>query len=234
MLMYNDGQTFNQTEVCMSVIAVVNPKGGVGKTALATNLASAFSQEGSTKLVDADPSQHSADDWLQWRDDAGHTGIGRAILRGKIYPALNAERDKWDTVVVDCPGSDSDETRGAMGAADLIVMPINIGQSEIKALHQMAKLIKEMRSMGLETAILAVLNNVDVACTRECAEAREMLSATPDLFRLHDTVLWRRQAFRMAFRDGLGVHELPVGTHDGKATAEFRTLFKEVQRELAA
>lgn len=54
----------------MSVIAVVNPKGGVGKSTLATNLAGHFAANGEwTALGDIDP-QLSSHRWLQIRPSA--------------------------------------------------------------------------------------------------------------------------------------------------------------------
>lgn len=217
----------------MPVIAVVNTKGGVGKSTVATNLASLFARDhAKVKLIDSDADQHSSDDWLETRgEDAALKDIARQIVRGRTYQTLVAESRLWKWLVVDCPGADSSETRGAMGAADLIVMPVGMGQFEINVVDKMAKLIKVVRDSGNETPVLAVLNNADVKCTREAAEALDYLCTHADLFKVHDDVLWTRQAVRMALREGRGVHELK--DRDDKAVAEFESLYKGVLNGLA-
>ncbi|HQS65425.1 MAG TPA: ParA family protein, partial [Acidovorax defluvii] len=54
------------------VIALLNQKGGAGKTTLATHLAGEFAMQGQhVTLLDADP-QGSALDWAQRRAQSGH------------------------------------------------------------------------------------------------------------------------------------------------------------------
>ena len=50
----------------MPVIAMINQKGGTGKTTLSTNLASALAETSPVLLLDADP-QGSAQDWADSR-----------------------------------------------------------------------------------------------------------------------------------------------------------------------
>jgi len=51
-------------------IAVVNTKGGVGKTTIATHLAAMFAGLAPALLIDGDP-QASAASWAAWRREAG-------------------------------------------------------------------------------------------------------------------------------------------------------------------
>ena len=62
----------------MQVIAIINQKGGVGKTTLAIHLATAFAAAGrNTLLLDIDP-QVSAAEWKDARAGENPAGDGRA------------------------------------------------------------------------------------------------------------------------------------------------------------
>ncbi|MHB8266821.1 MAG: AAA family ATPase, partial [Acidithiobacillus ferrivorans] len=54
------------------IIAVINQKGGTGKTTLALNLAAGLARRAATHLVDADP-QGSISQWVAMA--AAHTGL---------------------------------------------------------------------------------------------------------------------------------------------------------------
>jgi chromosome partitioning protein len=71
----------------MPIIAVVNQKGGTGKTTVATNLATLFvGRKGEVLLVDADPQQSA----LEWqRDRPAH--LPQVSVIGLPAPNLHRE-----------------------------------------------------------------------------------------------------------------------------------------------
>ena len=70
------------TRKVVPVIAIVNQKGGTGKTTLSTNLAAAFAETGRVLLFDAD-AQGNSHDWADARDRPGSTWTCvRRILPG--------------------------------------------------------------------------------------------------------------------------------------------------------
>ena len=86
----------------MPVIAIINQKGGVGKTCLATNLASALRERGPVILLDCDP-QRSASGWAalgpQPRLNLKVEGVEAGALVRRVRTAIDEQQ--W--VVIDCP-----------------------------------------------------------------------------------------------------------------------------------
>ena len=84
----------------MQVIAVANPKGGVGKSTLATNLAGALAQRGHTVALGDLDRQQSARQWLGLRPAAA-----RPIQAWRLDDAGDlASPPQWvDRAVVDTP-----------------------------------------------------------------------------------------------------------------------------------
>jgi len=104
----------------MRSILVVNPKGGCGKTTIATNLATYYSVWGvSTALVDLDPQQSSMD-WLRVRPEGENPIQGFNGLQGKIYPKSDTKR-----VIYDSPArTDSKKIARLIALVDVVIIPV--------------------------------------------------------------------------------------------------------------
>jgi len=105
------------------IVAVVNQKGGVGKTTTAMNLAAVLARDRRVLVVDVDP-QQTATDWAQVDEEAlpfdFATEADPAVLA-----QLRAAAD-YDVIVADTPGSlEAGHVLGAiLDSADYALVPI--------------------------------------------------------------------------------------------------------------
>ena len=104
-------------------LAVVNSKGGVGKTTTAVALAEVLAEAGPAALVDLDR-QGSATMWHQLATEAG-TPMGAELVHD-LDPRPNTAR------VIDTPPGDTDAIRAAMSAADLVIVPSPPGLLDLR------------------------------------------------------------------------------------------------------
>jgi len=124
----------------MHVIAVLNQKGGSGKTTIATHLARALQLDGKdVLLVDSDP-QGSARDWAAVREDNPLAVVG--IDRPTIDRDLKAIGRK-DFVVIDGAPQAADLAVSAIKAASFILIPVQPSPYDIWATADLVELVKQ-------------------------------------------------------------------------------------------
>ena len=124
----------------MQVIAVLNQKGGSGKTTIATHLARALQLDGAdVLLVDSDP-QGSARDWAAVREDQPLTVVG--IDRPTIDRDLKNVARK-DFVVIDGAPQAADLAVSAIKAADFVLIPVQPSPYDIWATADLVELVKQ-------------------------------------------------------------------------------------------
>ena len=133
----------------MYTTVVMNAKRGVGKTTVATNIASWFAVNGvPTAIMDYDP-QGSSLDWLQRRandappihgaDAGSRTGGGLKSIARHIPPDT-------EQLIVDAPASPSPVLiKELLGRADSILIPVAPSRVDI---HATAKFIEELLLVG--------------------------------------------------------------------------------------
>lgn len=209
------------------IVAVLNQKGGVGKTTLALHLAGEWARHGRRiTLIDADP-QGSALDWSQQR---GREGLPRAfgvigLARDTIHrEAPELARDA-DHVVIDGAPRVASLMRSALLAADLVLIPVQPSPFDGWASAEMLALLTEARIYRPQLTARFVLNR----CSARTIIARETAETLAD----HDppmlvTTIGQRVVFADAAQSGRMVFEI-----DGSSAAsrEIAALAAEIERQ---
>lgn len=207
----------------MSIIAVLNTKGGVGKTTTALNLAVGRALQGRNVLAVDGDRQGSLLTALTNRSDrepivAVAQYVDGQALRQQVQRAVT----QYDDIVIDAGGRDNTALRAALLLADKVIIPFLPRSFDVWALDDMNALLAEARAIK-DVDAWALLTMAD-ARGNDNAAASE---AVPDGVQLMTVTVGRRKVFADAGGAGMSVLELP-GNRDAKATAELQALLTAV------
>ncbi len=203
------------------VIAILNQKGGVGKTTLAVHLATAFSRkQRSVLLIDADP-QGSALDWAAARRGAPLFPVV-GLPKSSIHKELPALAQNYDLVLIDGPPRVYNVAQSAIAASNLVLVPVQPSPYDVWAAKEIIDLMREadVHNPTLKKAFVINRRIVNTAIGRDVSQA---LSEYP--IPVLDTAICQRVAFAESAAQGLTVYDLDP---DMLAAQEMNRLADEI------
>lgn len=210
------------------IVAVVNSKGGVGKSTLAGSMAAWLHELGhAVVLADCD-SQNSSSEWIA--EAAPGVRIARYENADEVLEGLPQLRKEADYVVCDGPGSQTETSRALLLWADLAVIPCKASMFEARALAKNTAFVRQAQTIrkGLPHAV-AVLSMVgkDFRLTKDMRDAAAALKLV--LASTHITL-------RQAYADAPGQSTLvwKMGYREKEAAREVTALFRELLPDAAA
>ncbi len=208
------------------IVAIINQKGGTGKTCTAVHLAYWLGQnkKHSVQLIDAD-AQASSSTWIKLLNvELREVAIFDADELAEKVPKLAKETTY---TVIDGAGSISELTRVILYYADLALVPCQPTALDLHSSGSVFRLIRQAKGFRMNTLKAAAFISRAIPRTRLKNEAREALSKVEDITLLK-TVIHNRQAISDAFGQQSVVWQM--GADAKKAASEYAALFREVMK----
>ncbi len=186
----------------MKKILIANPKGGSGKTTLATNLAGYFASKGrQVHLLDLDQ-QQSSKGWLQRRPPTLPK-----INRVRSVNALKKKKNV-EIVIIDSPaGIRGDKLSDAVKDADWVIVPMQTSTYDINATQAFMNILKAEKAVRKERTFVAMLGmRVDMR-TKAAANLAQYLAENgfPVVGNLRNAQIYAHTA-----EQGISIFDIPL------------------------
>lgn len=209
------------------IIAVVNQKGGAGKTTVAMQLAGALGRCGHKVLVvDAD-SQGTSTRWAASADDSRPfpaTVVGLSAAQGKLHREVKKLMDDYHYIVIDGPpAADSPVAQSALMIADLALVPIIPSPLDMWASIGIKKAIEDASDINENLKSRLVINQ----CQPNTLLARDVLDLLAEFgITMARSQFHQRTVYRQCAVFGQTVHDF--GAKAEPAINEVEMLIDEV------
>jgi len=193
----------------LNKIVILNPKGGCGKSTLATNLAACYAKRGTTPaIMDYDP-QGSTMAWLERRPDDLAAIHGIAAYKKSMQATRSWQLrvpNETETLLIDSPASvDHDDLRELTRDSTSILVPVLPSTMDIHAASRCIADLLLVAKVDRRDRKLAVVANRTRKNTKSFATLMRFLDSLgiPIIAVLRDT-----QNFVRSAEQGIGVCEM--------------------------
>lgn len=213
------------------IIAILNKKGGTGKSTLTVNIAHQLQVWGKKLLlIDADP-QKSAIDWYSANE-------------GKVLPVVSVDRPTigksiaaislgYEFIFIDCPSGISTDERSVstindisiavLKCADVILVPLQAGAYDEWSTVSLLEFIREIQRMRDGKPKVALIATRQIKNTNLCKNFRTVLQETN--FPVFKSETCNRVAYASCIKSGQTVIDTDTV---GDAKREIEEISKEL------
>ena len=193
----------------LNKIVILNPKGGCGKSTIATNLAACYARRGANSaIMDCDP-QGSTMAWLDRRPDDMPPIHGIAAFKKTMQATRSWQLrvpEGTDNLIVDSPASiNHDDLRELSGDSTSIIVPVLPSPMDIHAASRCIADLLLVAKVDRRDRKLAVVANRTRKNTKSFKRLMRFLDSLgiPIIAVIRDT-----QNFVHSAEKGIGVHEM--------------------------
>ncbi|MBY0557273.1 MAG: cobyrinic acid ac-diamide synthase [Burkholderiaceae bacterium] len=141
------------------IVAIAGQSSGPAKAVVANYLALLRARSGrKVMLLDADP-QRAACAWCQAHIAAGRRPRvdARAISGATLAPMLESLRLRYNDIVIDTEGRDTPDSRAALSAARLVLVPVALDQVDLDSQYQLIARLNVARMFNPTLRVLFVI-----------------------------------------------------------------------------
>ena len=209
------------------VVAILNPKGGTGKTTLATNLSRSLQAWGDVLLLDLDP-QQSAQEWAE-RNPADYPGV-LGVQPENLLRTIPKVKDRFGTIVIDGAAIMGQRSlTDAIKTADFILIPVQPSGLDIWGSSDLVELIKTRQGITDGQPKASFVVSRQIQGTRFAADIQTRLEQME--MPVFASRLTQRIDFTEAATAGLSVLDYRPR---GKAAEEIKAITSELRRFINA
>jgi chromosome partitioning protein len=204
------------------VIAVINQKGGAGKTTVAMHLAAGLARRAPAVVVDLDP-QASATQWAAAGTQPFPATV-KQLRAGAATVDLRRDYRGFDFVVLDCPpAADSRAAELALRCCDVAVIPVLPSPVDLWASLRLPQHIDDARQHNPALRAWLLLNQIEARSALSAAMQGALAEFGLPVLR---TPVRRRGVYKTAALEGVSAYQM--GARGAAAAAEIDGIIEEI------